>query len=76
MLDLHTLLFSMEVGDHRHAPAAFSPGKRPGTHFAAPRASQDGCVIPRPDCPVHSVSLYRQMICDTDHAIPENTALA
>jgi hypothetical protein len=37
----------MEVSGQRHAPAALTPGKRPGTHYAGswvgPRAGLDGC---------------------------------
>jgi hypothetical protein len=36
----------MEVGSQRHAPAALSPGKTPGTHceggLVGPRAGLDG----------------------------------
>ena len=37
----------MGVGGQRHAPAALSPGKRPGTHciegWMGPKAGLDGC---------------------------------
>jgi hypothetical protein len=37
----------MGVGGQLHAPAALTPGKRPGTHFiggwVGPRTGLDGC---------------------------------
>ena len=45
----------MKVGDKNYAPAALTPGKRPGTHciggWVGPRAGLDGCGIflPRRD---------------------------
>jgi hypothetical protein len=37
----------MEMGGQRHAPAALTPGKKPGTHcvggWVGPRAGLDGC---------------------------------
>jgi len=33
----------VEVGDQRHVPAAFPPGKGPGTYFTG------GCVGPKAD---------------------------
>ena len=42
----------MEVGGQRHAPAALSLGKRPGTHciggWVVPSAGMDGCGKSRP----------------------------
>jgi hypothetical protein len=42
----------MGVGGQRHAPAALSPGERPGTHCiggcVVPRAGLDGCGKSRP----------------------------
>ena len=42
----------MEVGDQRHAPAALSPGKRPGTHctggWVHTRAALNTGAKPRP----------------------------
>jgi hypothetical protein len=42
----------MGVGGPRHAPAALTPGKRPGTHcigaWVDPRAGLDGCGKSRP----------------------------
>ena len=52
----------------RHAPAAFYPRERPGTHYTGgwvgPRAGLDGgksrpTGIRSPDPPAHSQSLYR-----------------
>jgi hypothetical protein len=43
----------MRVGGHLHAPAALTPGKRPGTHciwsWVGPRAGLDGCEKYRPN---------------------------
>ena len=58
------------MGGQRHAPAALSPGKPPGTHciggWVHPRAGLDGCRKSRPptgirspDRPVRSELLYR-----------------
>jgi len=45
----------MGVGGQRHAPAALSPEKRPGTHrigdWVGPRAGLDGCGKSRPPPP-------------------------
>jgi hypothetical protein len=60
----------MRVGGQHHAPAALTPGKRPGTHcigsWVGPRAGLDGCGKSRsppgirsPDRPARSESLYR-----------------
>ena len=59
----------MGVGGQHHAPAALSPGKRPGTHciggWVGPRAGTDGCGKSRPHLdsiayrPTRSESLYR-----------------
>jgi hypothetical protein len=42
----------MGVGGQNHAPAALTPGKRPGTHciggWVGPRAGLDGCWKSRP----------------------------
>ena len=42
----------MGVGGQRHAPAAFIPRERPGTHcigdWVGPRAGLDGCGKSRP----------------------------
>jgi hypothetical protein len=48
----------------RHAPSAFYPQERPGTHctggWVGPRAGLDGCGNSRsPDRPARSQSLYR-----------------
>jgi len=59
----------MGVGGQSHAPAALSPGKRPGTNCVGgrvcPRAGLDGCGKSRPHqdsipySPDRSQSLYR-----------------
>ena len=55
----------MGVGGQRHAPAALSPGKRPGTHWVGPRACLDewgkfaSTWIRSPVRPARSESLYR-----------------
>ena len=42
----------MVVGGQRHAPAALSPGRRPGTHciggWVGPKVGLDGCGKSRP----------------------------
>jgi hypothetical protein len=42
----------MEVGGQRHAPAAFTPGKDPGTHctggWVGPTSGLDRCGKSRP----------------------------
>jgi len=57
------------VADQHHAPAALTPGKRPGTYctggWVVSTAGLEGCGIGRttgirsPDRPAHSESLYR-----------------
>jgi hypothetical protein len=60
----------MEVGGHRHTPAALAPGKRPSTHciggWVGPRTGLTGsgksCPpngIRSPDRPARSELLYR-----------------
>jgi hypothetical protein len=58
----------MAVGGQLHAPAALTPGKRPGTHFIGgwvEVGGLDGCGnlgptgVRSPDRPACSESLYR-----------------
>ena len=75
----------MEVGGHRHAPADFPSGKRPGTHFAG---GWKPSPQPPPPLPVRTDALYlappefrpptvQSVACRyTDHAILEKRVLA
>jgi hypothetical protein len=47
----------MRMGGQIHAPAALSPGKRPGTHCIGERVVPTGILSP--DLPARSQSLYR-----------------
>ena len=53
----------MGVGGQRHAPAAFSPRERPGTHCTGPVWIDAENLAPTeirsPDLPARSESLYR-----------------
>jgi len=59
----------MRVGDQRHAPAALTPGKRPGTGgLVGPRAGLDGCgksLAPPPGFDPRTVAIrYRGPLND------------
>jgi hypothetical protein len=64
----------MAVGGKRHAPAALSPGKRPGTHctegWVDSRAGLDGCGKSRP-LPGFDPRIVQPVTSRyTDYAIP------